>query len=36
LRQVLATRVTADGVTAETLHDIAALLDEVAQKVERL
>lgn len=36
LRAVLANRVTADGVTAETLHDIAALLDEVAQKVERL
>ncbi len=36
LRAVLANRVTSDGVTAETLHDIAALLDEVAQKVERL
>ncbi|UVO55794.1 PadR family transcriptional regulator [Sphingomonas sp. SUN039] len=36
LRAVLANRVTADGVTPETLHDIAALLDEVAQKVERL
>lgn len=36
LRTVLATRVTADGVTAETLHDIAALLDDAAQKVERL
>jgi DNA-binding PadR family transcriptional regulator len=36
LRAVLANRVTAEGVTADTLHDIAALLDEVAQKVERL
>lgn len=36
LRAVLANRVTAEGVSAETLHDIAALLDEVAQKVERL
>ena len=36
LRAVLANRVTTDGVTPETLHDIAALLDEVAQKVERL
>ena len=36
LRAVLANRVTAENVTAETLHDIAALLDEVAQKVERL
>ena len=36
LRAVLANRVTADGVSPETLHDIAALLDEVAQKVERL
>lgn len=36
LRAVLATRVTADGVSSDTLHDIAALLDEVAQKVERL
>ena len=36
LRAVLANRVTTEGVTPETLHDIAALLDEVAQKVERL
>ncbi len=36
LRAVLANRVTAEGVTPATLHDIAALLDEVAQKVERL
>jgi DNA-binding PadR family transcriptional regulator len=36
LRAVLANRVTADGVTPETLHDVAALLDEVAQKIERL
>ncbi len=36
LRAVLANRVTTEGVTPEMLHDIAALLDEVAQKVERL
>jgi DNA-binding PadR family transcriptional regulator len=36
LRAVLANRVMAEGVTPATLHDIAALLDEVAQKVERL
>ena len=36
LRTVLAARVTAEGISAETLHDIAAMLDEVAQKIERL
>ena len=29
-------RVTRDGVTEETLHEIAAILDEAAQKIERL
>ena len=36
LRVVLANRVTSDGITSEALHDIAAMLDEVAQKIERL
>ena len=36
LRAVLANRVTSDSVTSETLHDIAAMLDEAAQKIERL
>lgn len=36
LRAVLANRVSVDGVTSETLHDIAALLDEAARKIERL
>jgi DNA-binding PadR family transcriptional regulator len=36
LRNVLAQRVTTEGTTPETLHDIAAMLDEVAQKIERL
>ena len=29
-------RVTRDEVTEETLHDIAAILDEAAQKIERM
>ncbi|HEX8639856.1 MAG TPA: PadR family transcriptional regulator [Allosphingosinicella sp.] len=29
-------RVTKDEVTEETLHDIAAILDEAAQKIERM
>ena len=29
-------RVTRDEVTEQTLHDIAAILDEAAQKIERL
>ena len=36
LRQVLQHRLTRDDVTPETLHDVAALLDEAAQKIERL
>ncbi|MDB5700753.1 MAG: PadR family transcriptional regulator [Sphingomonadales bacterium] len=36
LRAVLANRLSADDVTSETLHQVAALLDEVAQKIERL
>ena len=36
LREVLADRVSADTVTPQTLHDIAAILDEAAQRVERL
>ncbi|HWT11328.1 MAG TPA: PadR family transcriptional regulator [Allosphingosinicella sp.] len=29
-------RVTRDGVDEQTLHDVAAILDEAAQKIERL
>ena len=36
LRAVLQNRLTGDDVTAETLHDVAAILDEAAQKIERL
>ena len=36
LGAAVATRLRAADVTDDTLHDIAALLDEVAQKVERL
>jgi DNA-binding PadR family transcriptional regulator len=36
LRAVLQNRLTGDDVTAETLHEVAALLDEAAQKIERL
>ena len=36
LRAVLQNRLTGDDVTADTLHEVAALLDEVAQKIERL
>lgn len=36
LRQVLQHRLTRDDVTPETLHEVAALLDEVSQKIERL
>ena len=36
LRAVLQNRLTADGVDADTLHDVAAILDEAAQKIERL
>jgi DNA-binding PadR family transcriptional regulator len=36
LRAVLQNRLTADDVTAEMLHDVAAIVDEAAQKIERL
>jgi DNA-binding PadR family transcriptional regulator len=36
LREVLQSRLSRDDVTVDTLHEVAALLDEVAQKVERL
>jgi DNA-binding PadR family transcriptional regulator len=36
LRAVLQDRLSADGVSMDTLHDVAALLDEAAQKIERL
>lgn len=36
LRNVLAQRVTTDGTTPDTLHEIAAMLDDVAQRIERL
>ncbi|CAN5121423.1 PadR family transcriptional regulator [soil metagenome] len=36
LRNVLANRLSVEDVTNDTLHDVAALLDEVAQKIERL
>jgi DNA-binding PadR family transcriptional regulator len=36
LRQVLEHRLTQDTATVETQYDVAALLDEVAQKIERL
>ena len=36
LRNVLMNRVSAEGVEAETLHEVAAILDEAARKIERL
>jgi DNA-binding PadR family transcriptional regulator len=36
LREVLGDRASRDGVTPQTLHDIAAILDEAAQRIERL
>ena len=36
LRAVLQNRLMGDDVTAETLHEVAAILDEAAQKIERL
>lgn len=36
LRSVLQDRLSRDDVPGETLHEVAALLDEVAQKIERL
>jgi DNA-binding PadR family transcriptional regulator len=36
LRAVLQNRLTAEGVDADTLHDVAEILDEAARKIERL
>lgn len=36
LRQVLQHRLTRDDVDMNTLHEVAAMLDEAAQKIERL
>lgn len=36
LRAVLHNRLQAEGVDADTLHDVAAILDEAARKIERL
>lgn len=36
LRAVLQERLSASSVESETLHDVAAILDEAAQKIERL
>ena len=36
LRQAVQDRLGRGEITADTLHDVAALIDEVAQKVERL
>ena len=36
LAQVLRGRVQRGGFSNDTLHDIAELIDEVAQKIERL
>ena len=36
LRAVLQNRLGDDDVTADTLHDVAAILDDAAQKIERL
>lgn len=36
LRAVLQNRLTADDVTAAMLHDVAAIIDDAAQKIERL
>ncbi len=36
LRAVLQNRLTTDDVNGDTLHDVAAILDEAAQKIERL
>ena len=36
LKAVLHQRMRSDGVDSDTLHEVAALLDEVAQKIERL
>lgn len=36
MRQVLHNRLSRDDVDADTLHQVAAILDEAAQKIERL
>ncbi len=36
LREVLQNRLSRDDVTVETLHEVTAMLDEVAQRIERL
>ena len=36
LRTVLADRLDREGVQTETLHEVAAILDEAARKIERL
>ena len=36
LRSVLMDRLQREGVKTETLHDVAAILDDAAQKIERL
>jgi DNA-binding PadR family transcriptional regulator len=36
LREVLQTRLSRDDATIETLHDVAAILDDAAQRIERL
>jgi DNA-binding PadR family transcriptional regulator len=36
LRQVLQQRLTAEEVSPDTLHEVAAILDAAAQKIERL
>jgi len=36
LRAVLLNRLDREGVQAETLHEVAAILDETARKIERL
>ena len=36
LKQVLHARLTADEVSPETLHEVAAILDSASQKIERL
>ena len=36
LRAVLQNRLVSDDVTTQTLHDVAAILDEAAQKIERM
>ncbi len=36
LRNVLLDRLSRDGVQSETMHEVAAILDEAARKIERL